>query len=83
MHVDSDIVLQIIKKYTQYLQLPKKDWIKYVEPKRVATIHVPAEEESINAAEETPYEPPLPLCEVKSMNEQRYVAQLCAGMIEE
>ena len=45
LHMDSDIILQLIKRYSQFLQLPKKNQIKYAPRKEVATIQVPEEEE--------------------------------------
>jgi hypothetical protein len=28
-HLDSDVILQIVKKYTEYLQVPKENWENY------------------------------------------------------
>ena len=63
--MDSDIILQLIKRYSQFLQLPKKNQIKYAPRKEVATIQVPEKEEQVIGEKETPYEPPLPFPEAK------------------
>ena len=83
LHIDSDIILQLVKRYSQYLKLPKKNWIKYTPRKEVATIHVPEEEEHVVEEKETPYEPPLPFPEAKRIHEERYEAKLRAGLLEE
>ena len=81
--MDSDIIFQLIKRYSRFLKLPKKNWIKYMPRKEVATIQVPEEEEHAVEEKETPYEPPLPFLEAKRIHEERYEAKLCAGLLEE
>ena len=71
LHMDSDIILKLIKWYSQFLHLPNKNWIKYAtyEQQEVSTIQVLEKEEQVIEEKETPYEPPLPFPEAKRIHE--------------
>jgi hypothetical protein len=55
-YLDSDIILHIIKSFTENIRAPKKDWIRYEQP--VEKVPKPTRTAPEYAIIEAPLEPP-------------------------
>jgi hypothetical protein len=61
LHLDTNIVLHVIKSFTEHIEAPKKDWIHYVPPPEpMKKVHTVVKTPLEPRKERPPYVEPIP-----------------------